>query len=199
VTATIFVEGGGDSKDLHILCRKGFRRLLENCTFSRRMPRLRSCGGRAAAYEDFKIGHQAKRSGDYVALLVDSEDPVADIEATWPHLMARDGWQRPEGAENEQVLLMATCMETWIVSDRETLAQHYGSKLQGSALPPLMDLENRAREIVQESLAKATRKCRNAYAKGKRSFEIMARLVPNTLAKHLPCFIRFRRVLKKNL
>ena len=33
VSASIYLEGGGDSKELHIRCREGFRKLLENCGF----------------------------------------------------------------------------------------------------------------------------------------------------------------------
>ncbi len=40
MSATIFLEGGGDSKELHIRCREGFRQLLEKCGFKGRMPRL---------------------------------------------------------------------------------------------------------------------------------------------------------------
>jgi hypothetical protein len=40
--------------------------------------------------------------------------------------------------------------------------------------------------MVQESLAKATKKCANAYAKGKRSFEVLGELDPKVLESHLP-------------
>ncbi len=51
-------------------------------------------------------------------MLVDSEYPVANIEKTWEHLKQRDNWDRPAGADDEHVLLMTTCMETWIATDR---------------------------------------------------------------------------------
>jgi hypothetical protein len=100
------------------------------------MPKLVACGGRNAAFDDFKVALASARKDDRVFLWIDSEDPVADIEATWQHLKARDGWTRPRGATDEQVLFMTTCMETWIVADRATLAEHYGADLQESALPP---------------------------------------------------------------
>jgi len=108
-------------------------------------------------------------------------------------------WDRPEGANDDQVLFMTTCMETWIVADRAVLSDHYGSELQESALPPLVDLEKRARHDVQDSLTRATRDCSNAYAKGKRSFEVLAKLTPATLEKHLPSFVRVRRILNSRL
>jgi hypothetical protein len=51
-------------------------------------------------------------------------------------------------------------------------------------LPPLLKVESRARHDVQTRLENATEKCSNAYAKGKRSFEIR--------------FIRQKRALHAN-
>ena len=184
MTASIYLEGGGDSKELHIRCREGFRKLLENCGFKGRLPRLTACGGRNATFEDFQTGHATKGDSDYVAMLIDSEEPLDDSEAVWRHLNRYDGWERPAGASDEQVLFMTTCMETWIVADRKTLAEHYGSKLQASALPALHAPESRPRQEIQQKLAHATRKCVNAYAKGKRSFELLGKLSPTELEKH---------------
>ena len=89
-------------------------------------------------------------------------------------------------------------METLVVADRDTLAKHYVD-LQNSALPPVVSLESRHRHDIQESLFSATRNCTNAYAKNKRSFEILSKLNPDTLAKHLPSFARTRRILQLKL
>ena len=199
VTARLYVEGGGDSKDLRSRCREGFSKLLQRCSFSGRMPRVVPCGGRAATYDDFKTAHSNARGSDYVAMLVDSEDPVADVEATWRHVAGRDGWPRPHGADDDQVLLMTTCMETWIVSDRRALAAHCHGQLQESALPALVDLEGRSRADVQDAPARASRRCSNAYAKGKRSFEFLSRVGPDTIEPYLPSFARVRRFLNERL
>ena len=74
---TIYVEGGGDSKYQHIQCRQGFRRLIENSGFAGKMPGIFACGGRGAAFGDFKTAMKSKSPTDYPVLLVDSEDPVA--------------------------------------------------------------------------------------------------------------------------
>lgn len=202
MSATLYLEAGAsgaDSKDLQIRCRQGFRKLLESCGFKGRMPRLSASGSRNAAFDDFKTAF-AQPGRDYVALWIDSEDPLTDVEATWNHLKRRDeNWTRPAGATDAQVLFMTTCMETLIVADRTALEAHYGAKLQLSALPPLPGLEDRPRHDVQDTLALATRNCANAYAKGKRSFEILAKLAPDTLAKHLPSFVRTRRILDQRL
>ena len=195
---TIYLEGGGDSKELHTRCRKGFRKLIENCGFTGYMPRLIACGGRDSAFDDFKIAHANKSNSDYVAMLIDSEDPLTDSDA-WEHLKERDGWNKPLDSEDDQVLFMTTCMETWIVADRDALAKHYGDKLQISALPPLVDLESRSRHDIQNDLFHATRDCSNAYKKGKRSFAVLEKLSPNELELHLRSFVRVKQILEDRL
>lgn len=199
MSARIYIEGGGDSKELRARCREGFRRLLERCGFSGRMPRLVACGGRASAFDDFTTAHAAAVQGYYVAMLVDSEAPMEDIERPWAHLQWRDGWDKPREADDEQVLLMTTCMETWITSDRRTLRDHYGAELQESALPSLVGMESRDRHAVQNALVRATRNCRRTYSKGAISFDILGKLNPAVLREHLPSFVRCERVLGKKL
>ena len=197
--ACIYIEGGGDSKELRARCREGFRRLLENSGFKGKMPRLVACGSREAAFDDFVTAHADARPTDFIALWIDSEDPMADIESAWDHLKARDNWDAPTGSDDEQVLLMVTCMETWIVTARATLESHYGQNFQASRLPPLTGMESRFRASVLDALVHATRNCQNRYAKGKRSFEILGKLDPGELRKHLPSFIRCERILGKRL
>ena len=180
-------------------CREGFRRLLEKCGFSGWMPRLKACGSRQSAYDNFVAIYASQSSQDYIALLIDSEDPVANIDQTWRHLNQRDGWQRPPGAQDDQVLLMVTCMETWIVADRQALNEHFGNRLQTSALPPLNNLEDRSRQDVQNRLERATRDCPGPYTKGPKSFEVLGKLDPNVLQQHLPSFSRARRILTDKL
>jgi hypothetical protein len=195
----LFVEGGGDSKELHARCREGFRKLLESCGLSGRMPRIVACGGRTATFDDFKITLSRSDGFEFVAMMIDSEQSLSSIEAAWRHLTEHEGWQQPRTADDEQVLFMTTCMETWIIADRATLARHFGSALRTSALPPLEDLEARDRQTIQDSLEQATRLCSNAYRKGKRSFEVLGRLNPDILEQHLPSFSRSRRILNERL
>ena len=202
MNATLYIEGGAtgpDSNSLNSRCREGFRKLLEKCGYGGRMPRLVPCGSGQTAFDDFKIALGAAANDDYVALWIDSEDPMENPEAAWAHLSARDKWLKPASATDDQVLFMTTCMETLISADHAALTTHYGSELQATALPPLVNLENRQRHDVQEKLVHATRNCKNAYAKGKRSFEILARLTPATLETHLPSFVRTRRILDQKL
>ena len=199
MSARIYIEGGGDSKELHIRCRAGFRQLLESCGFAGRMPKLISCGGRGAVFDDFMIAQANASDGEYIAMLIDSEEPLANIDQTWAHLIKRDGWKQAPRADDDQVLLMTTCMETWIVADRQALRDHYGPTLQEANLPDQNNLESRARDAIYNALVQATRNCKNRYAKGKRSFEILAKLNPAVLRQQLPSFARCDRILGHKL
>ena len=200
---TLFIEGasiGPNSKAANRRCREGFSKLLEKCGFNLKMLKLVPCGPRNEAFDQFKIALKEKSSGAHVGMLIDGEEPVKNSEEPWAHLKrSKDNWAQPRGATNDQVFLMTTCMETWIVADQQVLANHYGSHLQASALPSIVNLENRSRQDIQIRLIKATRNCTNAYAKNKRSFEILSKLNPDTLEKHLPSFARTRRILKEKL
>ena len=198
MSAHLYIEGG-ESKEDQIRCREGFRKLIEKAGLSGRMPRLSACGGRGAAFDDFKTAHASGKVGHYIAMLVDSEDPVADLEMTWDHLKSRDQWDKPDGALDDQVLFMTTCMETWIVADRAALREHYGHKLRENALPPLDNLESRDRHDMHDNLVHASRNCSNAYSKGKRSFEVLAKLDPAALKEHLPSFVRVDCILRAKL
>ncbi len=189
----LYVEGGGDSKELKSRCREGFSKLLANAGFDKRMPRLTACGGRASTFDHFKTAHSHSNSNDFVAMLIDSEDPIADIEKTWAHLKQRDNWDKPGGATDGQVLFMTTCMETWIVADRAALRRRYGQKLNKNKLPPLASLEARSRHDVQDKLSQAS-----PYTKGQHSFQVLAQLDPATL-QTLPSFARAVRILNERL
>ena len=119
MSAQIYIEGGGDSKEGTTHCREAFSKLLQKAGFSGRMPRLVASGSRNSAYKDFYTAHAYASPQECVALLIDSEEPVENIEETWQHLRGRDDWKRPQDAKNCQVFLMTTCMETWILADTE--------------------------------------------------------------------------------
>jgi hypothetical protein len=204
VSAHLYLEGGGNSKEEKIRCREAFATLLKSQGFSGRMPRLTACGGRAAAFDDFQTAHTTAKPCHFIGLLIDSEDPLAmpknpQEQQTWEHLRQRDDWAQPNGATDNQVLFMTTCMETWIAADRETLRAHYGQGLNENQLPPTTSLESRHRHTVQDSLEKATSACSNAYRKGKRSYEVLGKLKPDVLAALLPSFARAMAILEQKL
>jgi hypothetical protein len=199
VRVKLYVEGGGDARSLNITCREGFRKLLERAGFRHRMPAIKACGGRDAAFDDFKTALRTVRDDEYPMLLVDSEGPVS--QTPWQHLSSRDAWTTPVGVDADQAQLMVQCMETWCIADRLTLKQFFGQYLQESALPPLVHLEARAKDDVQNALVQATRACGpgRSYAKGARSFDLLGRLDPEQLKMHLPHFARLCEALEARL
>ena len=201
MSAEIFLEGGGNRNFDRARCREGFRKLFEKCGFKGDKPKFVACGPRNKAYDDFKTAHSKASLGDFIGLLVDSEDPADDVEKTWQHVAQRPGdrWPKPNGADDEQLLLMTTSMETWIVTDRDTLIAHFGSSFKPSALPSVQAMEQRDRSAILDALEKASSDCPGPYRKGPKSFELLGKLNPAVLEQHLPSFARARRILDRNL
>jgi len=199
VSVKLFVEGGGDSKELHSRCREAFRKLLEKAGFTGRMPRIVACGGRRTAYDDFCTALGIASASDYPLLLVDSESPVQG--EPWPHLEARDRWPRPQGASDDQAQLMVVCMESWVLADRNALKRVFGQGLRVNALLPQQGLESHTKDDVQLSLTTATRNCGRdrCYMKGRRSFQVVSELDPTTLSRYLPHFRRLIDGLNQHL
>ena len=198
VSARIYAEGGG-SRSVDIELRQGFKQLWEPCGFQGRLPRMFPSGSRSSAYEDFKNHVRGSIGQDFVAMLIDSEEPIRDVDRTWDHLAWRrgDDMPRPKGANDDQVLFMTTCMETWIAADRHALRDKYSrGEWRENALPPLTDLESRSGEYVFNCLRRATGE---RYEKGEESFRVLGALNPDTLEEHLPSFRRARRILNEKL
>jgi hypothetical protein len=199
VRVKLYIEGGGESRSLHIKCREGFRKLLERAGFQGRMPSTKACGNRSGAYDDFKTALHSAKDDEYPVLLVDSEAPVS--QPAWQHLRSRDGWERPDRTDDDQAQLMVQCMESWCVADIAALRRFFGNGLRENALPPLNNLETRDKQVIQEALVNATRNCgrQRGYEKGRRSFELLAELDPVELKKHLPHFVRLCEMLNARL
>ena len=93
----VYVEGGGDGKDLRTRCRMGFSSFFEKANLAGRMPKVISCGARQNALEKFRVALMARKDEEFIVLLVDSEDPVGYGTGPWEHLGRRDGWRKPLG------------------------------------------------------------------------------------------------------
>jgi len=202
-SACIYIEGGArgaDSKHVNIRCTEAFHKLLDRMGFSGRQPKLVAGGGRDTVFRDFRMAHDAAKA-DFVAMWIDSEEPISDIDAAWDHLenvTTVTKWDRPDGALDDQVLFMTTCMETWILADRETMRENFRQGFNENQLPPISDIEKRSRDDVQARLVIATKNCQNAYEKGKRSYMIVGKLNPDAL-RQLSSFSRVARILNERL
>ena len=196
----IYVEGGGEGRVLKTECKKGFSQLLQKCLINRKMPEIHPGGSRNNTYELFKTSLLVNEPHTCSILLVDSEDPVSTTDF-WTHLQIRDGWERPNGASDEQVHLMITCMESWIMADHDGIISFFGSRTRRNALLPLHNLEQRHRHDVQDSLEAATEDCgrERAYKKGKRSFQVLATLDSTKLNQNLSSFRHFIEYLNQVL
>lgn len=181
----LYVEGGGDrNPGLASECRKAFSKLFEKAGVSRR-PRVIACGGRQSAYNQFCLAHAEDRAD--TCLLVDAEDVVPSVPPfdPWAQVEARPGdrWQRPRGATDEQLQLMAVCMETWLLADCNALKAVLGPKLDESKLPPVdSGLETVAKDRIYDALDKATKPTPSgAYRKGAHLFKVLACVSPSKL------------------
>lgn len=201
VKVMLYIEGGGESKFTQRHCSRGFGKLLEKAGL-KRMPGTSAWGSRNEAFKRFKTAIKTREPDEYPILLVDSEDIIDENTASWNHLKNRDGWICPPNVSEDQAQLMVTCMETWVMADRAALSDFYGLKLQESALLSDYNLEQYDRHLVQQRLEHATRDCdkqHKPYKKGKRSFQVLETLNPNTLKQRLPYFKRFLETLEAHL
>lgn len=189
---TVFVEGGGQSKDLRTRCREGFHNFLSKAVAHGRSPKIVACGSRSDAFDRFKTAVSQGSSGEYL-LLVDSED-VVSAATVWQHVGHRpdDNWECPDGAREEDLHFMAVCMESWLVADAESLSGFYSDHFHAARLPPTDNLETVDKATILQTLRSATRDTtKGEYAKGKVSFAALGALDINTVRKRMPYCERF--------
>ena len=177
VTATLYIEGGGESKDLRARFRQGWSKFFGSAGVGGRTKIVRG-GGRRQTFDLFATAVSGCTRGTVPFLLVDSEDPVAPEHSVWQHLHARDGWTRPAGAGDDRAFLMVQVMETWFLADREALRNYFGAGFGESALKIWPNLEDMPKSTVLKALRCATASCCPRYTKGKVSFELLAQIDP---------------------
>ena len=176
----VYVEGGGNVRELRSKCRKGFSSFFDKANLAGRMPQVIACGGRQRTCEKFAAALRSASDQVFVALLVDSEGPVAEGAGPWRHLQTRDNWDRPDGATEDDAHLMVQCMEAWFLADKDCLAAFFGRGSNRNALSHNPDIEQVAKTDVLDGLKGAARRCRSKgeYGKGRHSFEILSEIDP---------------------
>ena len=197
MSSRLYVEGGGDGKDLRTRCRKAFASFLEKAGLEGRMPRIVACGPRNEAYKRFKTAFEKRESDDFVVLLVDSERPV-QVRGAWQHLAEPpDEWDTPPGANDENAHLMVQCMEAWLLADPDTLARHFGSGFQKP--PANQNIEQVAKKDLLAQLATATRRTKaKRYHKGHHSFALLAQIDPVRVEEESHHARRFLEAMRAN-
>ena len=177
MTATLYIEGGGEGKDLRTRFRKGWRTFFDAAGVDDRTKIVRG-GGRQRTYDMFSVAVRDRRNDTLPLLLVDSEGAVQSGHSPWQHLLARDGWNKPDGAGEDQAFLMVQFMETWFLADKDGLRRYFGQRFRERAIRQWPQLEAVPKETVLNALAQATAACGKAYEKGKTSFELLAHIDP---------------------
>lgn len=172
----IYAEGGGEGQLYDTLFREGWRKFFQAAGLAGRMPSVVRGKGRTQTFDLFSTAVKARRSNVLPLLLVDGEGPVQAGVSPWEHLRARDGWEKPEGAADDQVFLMVQLMETWFLADRDLLRRYFGQALRENPFRAWPDLEAVPKETVLRTLDQATAACRTPYAKGKVSFDLLGNL-----------------------
>jgi hypothetical protein len=177
---SIYVEGGGDRKDLKIKCREGFRKLFERAGFKGRMPVIIACGGRSAAHDKFSIGMKEADDDEMPMLLIDAEGPIPDEETVWQYLKRQANFDKPEDANDDHAHLMVQLMESWFLADRPWLGAYFGEGFTPGSLPNEQNIEKIGKQRVLSSLQTASRntKTKGEYSKSQHSFDILGGLDP---------------------
>ncbi len=185
VTATLYIEGGGEGKDLRARFREGWNEFFKSAGVDSRTKIVRG-SGRDQTFDRFTTAVKDDSPDMIPLLLVDSEGPVSVGNSVWQHLNARDSWSQPSGANDDQAFLMVQIMETWFLADRAALRKYFGARFRQNALRRWPNLENVPKSTVLNSLTRATALCSKRYSKGKVSFELLAQIDPTLVEAACP-------------
>ncbi len=150
------------------------------------MPRVVRGGTRSRTFDLFSKAIKNPGPNRIPLLLVDSEDAVQKEYSVWKHLQERDDWKQPSGAGDGHAFLMVQVMETWFLADRAALREYFGAQFRENAFRQWPRLEDVPKATVLDTLKHATASCPKPYAKGKVSFELLARVDPNRVGAACP-------------
>ena len=127
---------------------------------------------------------------------MDSEDPVnvthqqgnPDQWKPWDHLYQSDKWNKPANADDMDCHLMVQCMEAWFIADRQALVEFFGQDFNENKLPGVArSIESIQKQELYQALAGATRNCKKGqYGKGAHSFNLLAKINPQTVTTASP-------------
>ena len=185
VTATLYIEGGGEGKDLRGRFRRGWQAFFGAAGVGSRIKIVRGAG-RQQTFKRFVSAVSDPRSDTIPLLLVDSEEAVAAGQSVWRHLVDRDGWRKPKDADEDQAFLMVQVMETWFLADTDGLRRYFGEGFRDRAVKHWPILEDVPKSTALKALESATKECRKPYAKGKTSFELLGEVDPARVAAACP-------------
>ncbi|HAD11109.1 MAG TPA: hypothetical protein DCF33_01600 [Saprospirales bacterium] len=183
VNIKIYIEGGGEGKDLDSRFREGWTKFFKSAGLEGKMPRPVRGKGRDNTFDLFCTAIKHAGPNDLPLLLVDSEDPVHQNHNIWDHLSARDKWSKPDNADENHAFLMVQLMETWFLADTRILKSYFGNNFNENKVPKWTNLESVEKSKVLNVLNKASN---GKYEKGKISFELLGRLNVEIVKAKLP-------------
>jgi len=194
---TIYIEGGGNKKQLQSELRQGFQALFTSVGFLGKLPKVVASGSRNEAYADFTTAFKNIKSGETVLLLVDSED-IVTASTKWEHVVARDSWTKLGSEEN--IFFMVVCMESWFLADTDGLSSFFGKDFDASKLPKNTNHEVIDKKQLYDGLKKATQNTsKGEYGKGQHSFKILTHLDGRKIEQHGKYSKEFFEYLRKIL
>ena len=194
---TIYMEGGGNSKNSKAQLRQGMDFFLADIKNAFREKNWRwklvCCGPRNEAYKRFRNKSLNSDKG-IIMLLVDSEEQV-NTQTPSDHLFSRDGWNL-KGIDDDRVHLMTQAMETWIVADSQALETYYGTDFKKNVLPSRKNLEKITKSEITRILNQATEGTQKGkYHKIHHAGDILTLMDPATVRKRCPYCERFFKTL----
>ena len=196
MSVIIYIEGGGDNdQNLERLFRRSWATFFAAAGLKGHLPQVVRGGGRERTFNLFAKAIKHPDPNRIPLLLVDSEAPVKVGNSVWQHLQTNDNWNRPPNADDDQAFLMVQAMETWFLADRNSLQRYFGAKFKENALRQWPQLEAVPKATVFDALERATDK---GYAKGKVSFELLAKIDPalvEAACPHAKAFLNRLRTL----
>jgi hypothetical protein len=180
VKVRLYVEGGpkGTNADGLRRFRNGFKQ-----HFLKLDPRLSSlgvspCGSTEETIRDYARAVSEREPDCMVAMLVDSDAPVATGTPAM-HLQTKLDFAKIPAEARESVFLMVQCMEAWLVVDVNALEKCFGKKLKANALPPNPNIESVTKRDLLSAFANAIRDTPGApYHKINHGAKILAELNP---------------------
>ena len=197
MSAVVYIEGGGDrNEDLERLFRRSWTKFFEAAGLRGRLPKVVRGGSRSRTIDLFLKAIANPDPARVPLLLVDSEEPVQEGSLVWQHLRAREKWIPSCGAGDDRAFLMVQVMETWLLADRAALKQHFGPRFREGSLQQWPRLEEVPKATVIDALRNASRSCPSPYAKGKVSFQLLAKTRPGLVEAACPHAMRLLECLR---
>jgi hypothetical protein len=183
VKIKVYVEGGGEGKNLSTECRRGFNKIFSKVIPNGIRPRIVAGGPRENTIKMFLKAVKSSKEQKSI-LLVDSEGPVPEKTKPWEYLKNGHNWTLDSPEDRNRVFLMVQLMEAWFLADKQTLQSYFGRGFSVNPLPQRQNIEEIPLKDVNTGLRNATRNsAKGEYGKALHSYEILGMIDPSKVEK----------------